>query len=676
MGNLLRVVRFAWPYRWRFALSVLAGLLVAILWAANLSTAYPVVSVLYYEKSLQEWMRQRIVTSEEKLKNIDIEREALNSVLSDGEVDAWKEGKIHEHLRELRHQRKEIESKLARDRWWEWLIVRFVPIDRFQTLILLLGFLIGIMALRGVFYFLQETLVGSVTNQALFDLRNQLFRRALKQDPASFDEQGTSAVMARFTNDMGGLATGLELIMGRLVREPFRIVACLAMACFFNWRLTLMALVVVPVAVGVMSQVARRLRREARRSLESISALYKILQESFQSIKIIKAFNMERYQRRRFFQEGKVNYKKVMRTVELDSMVNPLTELLSMLVISGTLLMGTYLLISGHTHVWGIRMTSEPVEAAALVQLYIALAGLTDPCRKLSNLYGRLQRTCAAADRVFEYLDKETQVVDRPGATFLEPCRQTISFDNVTFTYPRGSQPVIRNMNLTIGAGETVALVGPNGCGKSTLVNLLTRFYDVKEGAIKIDGVDIRNVKLHSLRRQLGLVTQETALFDDTIVANISHGNRHASRADVEAAARHSFAHDFIMNMPKGYDTVIGEQGGRLSGGQRQRIALARAMLRNPSILILDEATSAVDVESEVLIQRALEKFRVGRTVLIISHRLSILSLVDRIVLLDQGEIVAQGSDAELMRTHPAYRRLRDLYFQDGANLAPQRQTA
>jgi ABC-type multidrug transport system fused ATPase/permease subunit len=654
---------------------VLAGLLVGILWAANLSTCYPVVSVLYYEQNLQQWIGKRLATSEDRLQKIDIERNALNNLLAQSN-DPAQHSQIRSRLGDLNREQKETETQLKNDARWKWVIDRFVPHDRFQTLVVLLGVLIFVMMLRGEFFFLQETLVGSVTNLALFDLRNELFRKSLKQDPGSFDEQGTGAVMARFTNDMGGLATGLELIMGRLVREPFRIAACLALACFFNWRLTLMALVVVPLAVGIMSQVARRLRREARRSLECISVLYKILQETFQSIKVIKAFNMERFQRRRFFREGKVYYRKVMRTIELDSMVNPLTELLGMLVISGTLLMGTYLLISGKTHVFGIRMTAEPVEAAALVQLYIALAGLTDPCRKLSNLYGRLQRTAAASERVFEYLDSESQVVDRAGLAYLEPCRHSIEFQNITFTYPRGREPAIHSLDLTIRAGETVALVGPNGCGKSTIVNLLARFNDAQEGCIRIDGVDIRDVKLRSLRRQIGLVTQETALFDDTVYGNIAHGNRHASRAEVEEASRQAFAHDFIVELPHGYDTVIGERGGRLSGGQRQRIALARAMLRNPSILILDEATSAVDVESEVLIQRALEKFRQGRTVLIISHRLSILNLVDRIVMLERGTIVAQGSDAELLRTHPAYRRLRDLYFQEAGNPLGQRQTA
>jgi ATP-binding cassette, subfamily B, bacterial MsbA len=451
-----------------------------------------------------------------------------------------------------------------------------------------------------------------------------------------------------------------------LVREPFRIIACLALACFFSWRLTLLALLIVPLATLVMSQFARRMRKQARLSLESMSSFYKILQETSQSIKIVKAFNMERYERQRFFREGKNLYYKVMRSVELDSLVSPLNELLGMLVVSGTLLVGTYLLINQKTEIRGIHFTSEPLEAPAMIQFYAALAGLADPCRKLSNLYGRLQRTFAAADRVFAYLDRKPQVIDVPHAIHFAKCRQGIEFDLVRFTYPRRSDPALKDISVFVPAGQTVALVGPNGCGKSTIVNLLARFYDPQQGSIRIDGIDIRQLKLRSLRRQIGLVTQETALFDDTIFNNIAHGNRHASRDKILEASKQAFAHDFIMNLPQNYDTPIGEHGARLSGGQRQRIALARAFLRDPSILILDEATSAVDVESEVLIQRALEKFRRGRTTLIISHRLSVLSLVDRILLLEHGQVTAQGTDAELTQSCPTYRRLRDLYFQEG----------
>ncbi|HXG12319.1 MAG TPA: ABC transporter transmembrane domain-containing protein [Gemmataceae bacterium] len=679
MHHLMRIVRYAWPYRWRFALSVLCGLAVAILWAANLSTVYPVVTVLFSEndkdRNLQTWIEERIRTSETRLQELAKERTRIER-RQQAEPPEEVRQRQNARLAEIDQEVGRVETRLKQERVWEWLIVRFIPDDPFQTLVALLVTLVLLMVLRGVFYFFQETLVGSVTNRTLFDLRNQLFRRALRQDPAAFDEKGTTDIMARFTNDMQSLANGLELIMGRLVREPFRIIACLALACCISWRLTLLTVLVVPLAALVMSQLARRLRRQARLSLESISAFYKILQESFQSIKIVKAFNMERYERHRFFREGKVYYKKVMRTVELDALVSPVTELLGMLVISGTLLIGTYLLLTGKTHLKGIRLVSDPLNTAGLIQFYVALAGLADPCRKLSNLYGRLQRTIAAADRVFAQLDREPQVVDRPQAVFLTRCEGRIEFDHVTFAYPRTVEAVLADFNLTIEPGETVALVGPNGCGKSTLVNLLVRFYDPQGGAIRIDGLDLRQIKMRSLRRHIGLVTQETRLFDDTVFNNIAHGNRHAPQEQVFEAARRAYAHDFILALPDGYETRIGEQGARLSGGQRQRIALARAFLRDPAILILDEATSAIDVESEALIQRALEEFCRGRTTLVISHRLSVLSMVDRIVVLDRGVIVAQGSDAELVQTCPAYRRLRDLYFQEGNHYAGARQPA
>lgn len=674
MHSLLRVIKYAVPYRGRFLLSVLCGIVVAVLWAANLSTVYPVVSVLYYDQNLQTWISERIKTSEKQMEVVAEDRARTERELAKDPPDDKKQV-LTAQLKAINQEAGRLERKLAQDHFWEWFIVRLVPTDRFQTLVTLLVLLVILMVLRGIMYFFQETLVGSVTNRTLFDLRNLLFRRALKQDPGMFDEKGTTDVMSRFTNDMQTMANGLELIMGRLVREPFRIIACLILACCISWRLTLLTLLVVPVAVLIMSQLARRLRRTARQSLESISAFFKILQETFQSIKIVKAFNMERYERRRFFREGKAWYKKVMRNVELDALVSPVTELLGMLVISGTVLIGTYLLISGKTHLRGVRLVSNPLDAAGLIQFYVALAGLADPCRKLSNLYGRLQRTIAASDRVFSQFDREPAVVDAPQATFLSHCRGRIEFDHVTFTYPRSEETVLRDFSLIIEPGETVALVGPNGCGKSTLVNLLARFYDPQEGTIRVDGVDIRLIKMRSLRRQMGLVTQETRLFDDTIFNNIAHGNRHAPREQVIEAAIRAKAHEFIMEFPEGYDKVVGEQGARLSGGQKQRLALARAFLRDPALLILDEATSAIDVASEEKIQRALEEYCRGRTTLIISHRLSVLSMVDRIVVLDHGQILAQGTDAELIQNCPAYRRLRDVYFQEG-NQGNSRQSA
>lgn len=675
MRILTRLIHYAWPYRLRFLLSVVCGFLVAVLWAANLSTVYPVVSVLYQNQSLQEWIKGRITNSEERLQTLADEQNRLEQEPKE-EQSPERQKHVTTRLRHIEQEMGRVETKLQLDRIWEWPISHLIPSDRFQTLVALLITLVLLMTLRGVVYFFQETLVGSVTNRTLFDLRNQLFRQALRQDPAKFDEKGTGDMMSRFTNDMQSLSTGLELIMGRLVREPFRIIACLVLASMISWRLTLLTLLVVPVASLIMSQLARRLRRQARLSMESMSEFYRILQESFQSIKIVKAFNLERYERQRFFREGKRYYRKVMRTVELDAMVSPITELLGMLIISGTLLIGTYLLLSGKTHLKGFRLVSDPLEAAGLIQFYVALAGLADPCRKLSNLYGRLQRTTAAAERVFAQLDQEPQVMDQPQGTVLTNVQGRIELEHVTFAYPRTTEPVLHDVTLTIEPGETVALVGPNGCGKSTIVNLLARFYDPQEGAIRLDGIDLRQLKLRSLRRHVGLVTQEARLFDDAIYNNIAHGNRHAPREQVIEAARRAYAHDFIIGFPEGYEKVVGEQGVRVSGGQRQRIALARAFLRDPRVLILDEFSNQIDLESEALIHRALEEFSRGRTTVIVTHRLSVLSMVDRVVMLDRGRIVAQGTDAQLIQTCPGYRRLRELYYQEASQETATRQTA
>jgi subfamily B ATP-binding cassette protein MsbA len=315
------------------------------------------------------------------------------------------------------------------------------------------------------------------------------------------------------------------------------------------------------------------------------------------------------------------------------------------------------------THLFGLRMTAGPLETEALLQLYALLAAIADPVRKLSSVYTRLQAGTAAADRIFAYLDRQPQVRAPHRAPQLMPHRASIEFRDVGLAYERG-RPVLQHIHLHFHFGETVALVGRNGCGKTSLMGLLPRFYDPDHGCVLIDGQDLRRVNLRSLRQQVGLVTQETILFDDTIASNIAYGHRHARPADVEEAARRAFAHDFIEQMPRGYQTRVGEAGGKLSGGQKQRIALARAILRDPRILILDEFTSNTDPESETLIHRALYDFMQDRTTFVITHRLHTLERVDRIVVLDQGRVVAVGDHAELLDQCAVYQRLYEAQFQ------------
>jgi subfamily B ATP-binding cassette protein MsbA len=574
----------------------------------------------------------------------------------------------------LRWRRAELTREIARFDWWltgyRWLqprVNRYLPGDPFQTLLLLLVAVMFGLALKGVFLFLQEVLVADIVQLSLFDIRNHFYRRTMALDLASFSDQGSAELMARFTNDMDSLSQGLNTLLSKVIREPLRIVSCLSVALWLNWRLTCLALVLVPVSAATTYRAGKIMKRAVRRSLESMSTIYKILQESLQGIKVVKAFTMERYERRRFFVETKSLYRKSVRVAMIDAMSDPVLEMLAFSTVSIALLAGSYLVLRRSIFldlgILKLQLASEPPSIADLLALYAFLAGISDPVRKLANVHSKVQRAAAAADRICHLMDRQPKVADKASAVRLPKHRGSIEFDHVGFSY-NGRDPVLRGLELTVRHGETIAIVGPNGCGKSTLMNLLPRFWDVQSGAIRIDGHDLREVQLRSLRGQIGMVTQETILFEDSLANNIAYGSRQASREAIEAASRRAFAHQFISALPHGYDTVISERGMSLSGGQRQRIALARAMLRDPAILVLDEATNAVDIQDEALIRRAIEEFARNRTTFIITHSLNSLQFVDRIVLMNAGRIEAVGTDAELRRTSPLYRKLHEIHFQ------------
>jgi len=573
----------------------------------------------------------------------------------------------------LNHRLIDIDGDIARQEWWKRCyefvrpyVHRYFPGDSFKTLVLLIGLVMVGVALKGLFAFLQEVLVADVMQHTLLDIRNHFFRRTMNLDLASFSDQGSSELMARFTNDMESFGQGLITLMTKLIREPMRIASCLGGALWFNWRLTCLTLILVPISAAATYRAGKIMKRAVRRTLESMSSIYKILQESFQGIKVVKAFGMERVERSRFFEETKNFYRKSVRVAMIDALSDPVLELLALVTVAIALMAGSYLVLNRTIFLdlglFRLQLASQPMAIQDLLTLYAMLAGISDPIRKLSNVHSKIQRASAAADRICALMDRNPKVVDRKGALPLPRHRHSIEFDRVSFSYT-GRSAVLHDISLSVRHGETIALVGPNGCGKTTLMNLLPRFWDVDNGEIRIDGHDIRDVPIRSLRRQIGIVLQETLLFQDTIANNIAYGDPHARRSAVIAAAERAYAHPFIMSLPQGYDTVVGERGYGLSGGQRQRLALARAMLCDPAILILDEATSAVDIQDELLIRKAIEEFAQERTTFLVSHNLASIQIASRIVLVNAGRIEAVGTDQELRRSSALYRRLYEIHY-------------
>ncbi|OYV93595.1 MAG: hypothetical protein B7Z73_03345 [Planctomycetia bacterium 21-64-5] len=539
------------------------------------------------------------------------------------------------------------------------------PRDPFLTLMLVVGALLAGTIVKSLFFVAQQILVARLAQRVVFNLRKEFYRRTLRMDLATFTSEGTSELMSRFTFDMESLSSGLNDFFGKLIREPLKMITCLVGAACVCWQLLLLSLVVAPLSALLIRWLAKTLKRANRKAMEEMSQIYNILEETFQGVKVVKAFTMERSERWRFHQVSKKYLKKAMRIARYDSLTRPVTEVMGMTTVCVALLAGAYLVLKQKNNLFGIPMGRQPPSFEALLLFYGLLAGVSDPARKLSEVFSRIQRASAASDRIYQLLDREPRIVDAKHATPLARHHCDLVFDQVTFHY-QPTQRVLDNIELRIAFGETIAVVGPNGCGKSTLANLIPRFFDPISGAVLLDGVDLRDVRLRELRSQIGLVTQETLLFDDTVLANIRYGSPWATRDDVLRAAQRAHAHRFIEEkLEHGYQTIVGQRGNVLSGGQRQRIALARAILRDPPVLILDEATSQVDLESEQVIQQVLEQFIRNRTTVIVTHRMGTLALADRIVVMEAGRILDVGSHDELLRRCSLYGRLHDIQFKE-----------
>jgi subfamily B ATP-binding cassette protein MsbA len=509
---------------------------------------------------------------------------------------------------------------------------------------------------KGLGGYFSNYLMADVGQRVVRDLRNRLHSHMLDQSAGFFARRSTGQLLSRITNDVGQVQHVVAETIGDLLQQSLALVFYAGLLFWYDARLALVCITAAPIIVYPLAKLGRRLRRTTRRSQEVLEHLSHVAAESFAGHRIVKAFGAERREAARFAAASSQLYRTSMTVTSIVSILPPLMELLGGFAIAGALYYGSREIAAG-------RLTTGEFAAfiAALLLMY-------EPVKKLSRVNASLQQAIAAAERVFEVLDRHTEVVEKAGAAPLAPFRRTLEFDDVVFAYDDGhARPILRGVSLTAHAGQMIAIVGRSGAGKTTLVNLIPRFYDVTGGAIRVDGVDVRDVTLASLRAQIGIVTQETVLFDDTIAHNIAYGRPDAPRELIEAAARAAHAHDFIQALPEGYQSTIGERGQRLSGGQRQRLAIARALLKDSPLLILDEATSSLDTESEQLVQDALVNLMKNRTSFVIAHRLSTIRRADAILVMDRGRIVEIGRHDDLLaRSGSLYARLYELQLLEG----------
>lgn len=505
--------------------------------------------------------------------------------------------------------------------------------------------------LKGSCSYGQTLLMNFIGLRIIADLRNQLYRKIQMQSLSFFTKHPTGLLMSRITNDVGTIQGAVSDAVTSLFKDSFTLLSLVFVIFYRDWQLAIIAMLIFPLIIYPIAKFGKKMRNIARHSQITMGSLNTLLHETISGTRIVKAFGMEDYENRRFAEENERFFQLNIKAVSINAASSPFMEFLGGIGIAAIILYGGYQVTQG---------VSTP---GTFFSFLTALIMLYEPVKRLTNVNNTIQQGIAGAQRVFEIIDLEPDIQDRPNATALGKISQGIDLQNVSFSYE--TETVLHNINLFIKAGEVVAFVGMSGGGKTTLVNLIPRFYDVTQGRILIDGLDIRDISVVSLRSHIGMVTQQTILFNDTVRSNIAYGDIERSEEEIMNAAKAANAHDFIMQLPNGYDTVIGEAGTKLSGGERQRISIARALLKNAPILILDEATSSLDTEAEIEVQSALDNLMAGRTTLMIAHRLSTIRNAHRIVVLVNGAIVEEGDHEALLAQKGEYYKLHQMQFMD-----------
>ncbi len=656
MKDFLRILRIAAKQRAALVACIFTSMIVAMLWGLNIGALYPLVEVVFKGHSLPQYIASKIAESTEKLerKELLVDEQRLAIMNAAPEVRSGLE-------MELRYALLELNAIVASIDWLKWIqpsVNAYAPQKPYPTLLAIIGLLMLGTVVKLVALSANLLIVQVITERTTMAVRGMFFRHALQLDLDGFSDTGSSQLTSRMTNDVGHISNGINTLLGRLVREPLKMVVCVGGAAFVCWRLLLFVLVVLPFVALITHHLSGAIRRASKRVMDEMSQMYGMLNEAFAGIRLVKASNTQGAERSRFGRGLQTYYRRSMKMAIYSTAARGASEFLGTAVVCLAILAGGYLVVNQETHLLGLRMSIRPLEVGEILLFFGFLIGASDPARKLAEVWSNLQRGMAASERLYEVIDRPIRVRNPEHARTVNRPHRVIRMAGVHFRYPAGPS-VLNGIDLTIRHGETIAVVGPNGSGKSTIVGLLCRFDDPQQGQVMFDDVPLNEIRIRDVRRRIGLVTQRTTLFDDTIENNIRYGSPSATFDDVVKAAKMAFADDFIRTKtPEGYATTLGNRGARLSGGQMQRVALARAFLRNPDILILDEATSQIDLESEHLIHQALAKFLVDRTGILITHRPSSLAMADRIIVMEGGLIEDSGRHEELIARNRFYQSL------------------
>ena len=675
LPHFWRAVRFLAPHRKLVIISIACAVLVGLTFTTGLSTMLPILRVLMNGDTVKVWAGR--IVAEQRL-NVkladDTESVRVDAVAAGAGADAGiKKGDVlgasavvgsladpAKRQATVSIDGRVVTISLPELKWYYSAFYRtasVIPNNPVAAIAVVFGVMFSLGLIGNFVRFYQEYYSDKAGILAVNDIRRKLYDHVLHIPLGFFGLKGTSDVTSRLVQDAQGLQDGFKTVLGQSIQEPIKAAMAFGLALWFDWRLTMFIVLFGPVMFAIIKKFGKKMRRASRAALQSSAVMFGQLEASLAGVRVIKAASAESHERKRYtrIMDGLVNEQ--LKMSRIDAMSTPILEMLTLLVVGGIVLYATYLVRIKHT-----------LDATTFFGLMACLMAIGESMRKFSKVNNALQKSNAAAARIFETLNVP---VERPRSlgtrntkleirTKLAPIQRDIVFENISFTYPEAPAPALRNVNLTVPRGQSVAVVGRNGSGKTTLLALLPRFYNPDSGRVLIDGVDISTVTLKSLRQQIGIVTQEPILFPGTIAQNIAYGLPQTPRDEIIAAAKQAFAHEFILEKPGGYDTMLEGIGSQLSGGQRQRLCIARAILRQTPILILDEATSQVDAESEHLIQQAIERLMHQRTTFVIAHRFSTILSADTIVVLERGQIAGQGKHEELLRTCETYKQLYD----------------